>query len=606
MAGLLKKYLSAAESATRFVPTIAIQGSRFELDDVYEPTIIIRQEDDHSVEVVNFPVEVIGASSKIIVVDSAGMGKSTLSKYVIRKCLVELRFFPVLVELRRIKAGQSLSEFIALTMLGDQAPQEQKSILFNLISDGEFLFVFDGYDEVDESVKKQVSHSISDFSNRNQKCAFWLTSRPDAALKSFSGFQEYRIRPLDEERAYNLLRRYDKGRGKAQPLIEKISVMPQVKEFLGNPLLVTLLYKAYDYKATIPIKRNIFFRQVFDALYQDHDLSKEGAFDRRKLSSLDIEDFHKALRALGIVTFRSGKIQYSQEEFTQLLGAAQKLLPSIEIDLGKWRSDLLSAVPIFSKDGPEIKWSHKAFQDYFAAQFVCHDLGFRSVEFVKKIMTNDNMQASHNMLVFLSELDIELIRSAYIRADLSEKRARCISEFGEEASETDMLYMIANEYGEYFYINTFFYDQSMLSGFDNFTGFLDFCREKTGITLDFSDASIMRRRGRAVVAVFCDNRWASQRVLADIDKDAYPGSFAWMDSLKVAEKYADAAAELGWLHLNRAVRECGDIKVRDGLVQLMCSGIERVMPTLASASWILSNSEKTSRDQSIDDLLGGM
>jgi len=169
------------------------------------------------------------------------MGKSTFSKYVIRRALESLQCFPVLVELRRIKKDQELPAFICDDLLGPNNKAACVKKLLEGFRDGGFLFVLDGYDELSEEMRQSVSADISTMSAEHPLCKFLLTSRPDAGLASFAGFVQYGIQPLKPAEAYALLKRYDQGRDKAEGLIEKIKSQPQVKEFLGNPLLVTLL-----------------------------------------------------------------------------------------------------------------------------------------------------------------------------------------------------------------------------------------------------------------------------------------------------------------------------------------------------------------------------
>lgn len=55
-----------------------------------------------------------------------------------------------------------------------------------------------------------------------------------------------------------------------------------INEFLKNPLLVSLLFAAFDFKQTIPLKKHIFYRQVFDAYFDSHDLSKGDSYVHEK------------------------------------------------------------------------------------------------------------------------------------------------------------------------------------------------------------------------------------------------------------------------------------------------------------------------------------
>jgi hypothetical protein len=71
----------------------------------------------------------------------------------------------------------------------------------------------------------------------------------------------------------------------------------KVYEFLGNPFLVSLLYKSYSFNEDIPTKKSSFYEEVYSSLYKYHDLSKEG-FKGQKKSNLDILDFRIILRAI--------------------------------------------------------------------------------------------------------------------------------------------------------------------------------------------------------------------------------------------------------------------------------------------------------------------
>lgn len=410
----LNRYLRTLERSSRFVPTIAIQGSAFELEEIYEPLTLVRISDSKEWRVDKFPQGLVTNTARILVVDAGGMGKSTLAKYLLRKSLEELTYFPVIIELRRIKVGQSIKQFICDHVVGSGATDILKDAFSALLSDGSFMLLFDGYDELPDKIREQISFEINALSADLAGCPFILTSRPEAGLSSFPAFTSFNVKPLSIDEAFSLLRRYDKGRGKAEALIEKVKGMQQVHEFLRNPLLVTLLYKAYDYKATIPLKRHIFFRQVYEALYQDHDLSKDGVFDRKKKSGLDIEDFLRVLRAVGVSSFETGEVQYSPEVFQSILQKSVKIVTPLKVDLPSFRSDLVSAVPLFIKDGVDFRWSHKAFQDYFTALFTVVDLDdVRKEKFVRLLFNSSNLGKNENILLMLCELDIELVRRSF-------------------------------------------------------------------------------------------------------------------------------------------------------------------------------------------------
>lgn len=402
-----KTYYRNMESRTRHVPTIAVQGGKFCLEDVYEPLELVNEQDGSLVRVVDYPDDIFDAGRCILIVDSAGMGKSTVSKFVFRCALRELRKIPILIELRRIKEGSSLKDLIISDFLGASNKEPVREGFLEALLEGNFLILLDGFDELAPEVKSGVAEEICQISSDLQYCNFVLTSRPEPALASFSSYVRYDISDLTKDEAFSLLRRYDAGRGVADDLISKVKSISSVDELLKAPLLVTLLYKAYDYKAVIPLKRNIFYRQVFDALYQDHDLSKEGAFERRKKSSMDLDDFHRFMRCLGFLTFVKGVVQYSQESFSYLIEDAVRR-SGVKADIAGIKSDLTSAVPLFVREGNDFRWSHKSFQDYFSAQFIYYDSGIERDETIRKMFWGDSILRYWILLELICELDRSL------------------------------------------------------------------------------------------------------------------------------------------------------------------------------------------------------
>ena len=69
----------------------------------------------------------------------------------------------------------------------------------------------------------------------------------------------FSINSLSKKEAYELLRKYDKQGSTSKKLIEELKSgkYEMIFEFMKNPLLVSLLFAAFDYKNTIPLKKHI-------------------------------------------------------------------------------------------------------------------------------------------------------------------------------------------------------------------------------------------------------------------------------------------------------------------------------------------------------------
>lgn len=203
-----------------------------------------------------------------------------------------------------------------------------------LFVDGEFIFFFDGYDEISSSNKAFVTKNIQDFVAKAPNNKYILTSRPEEELACFGEFQEFRIRELKKVESYDLLRKYDISGKTSRLLISKLKTgnYSMINEFLKNPLLVSLLFAVFDFKQTIPLKKHIFYRQVFDAYFDSHDLSKGDSYVHEKKSNLDLDDFDKVMRKIGYECLRKQKIEFEKDELLKIIDSAKSGFSNLKYD----------------------------------------------------------------------------------------------------------------------------------------------------------------------------------------------------------------------------------------------------------------------------------
>lgn len=597
----IETYSKSLEKSTKYVPTIAIQGVAFTLDEIYEPlTLVDKRGSSHVIK--SFPRELFSDSSKVLVVDSAGMGKSTLTRFLLRAIFRESNIFPFFVELRRVQGEQTLQDFIINSVVENVDNIDLREAIREIARSSESIFLLDGYDEIDEQQRKRLTGQIQTLAEEFPGAKFWLTSRPDSALAGFLGFSEYKIAPLEKAQAYSLLRRYGKGQGKAEQLIQRISTVPQVSEFLGNPLLVTLLYKAFDFKATIPLKKTIFYRQVFDALFQDHDLSKSGAFERKKRSDLDVEDFHKALRSLAMVCMKSGKAQYSLEEFHELLLASARLVVGVAIDAASFKEDLLTAVPLFVRDGQEVRWAHKSFQDYFISQFVIYDLGERQMDFVRKLLLTSNATKHVEMLSFVAEADLGILRRAFIRSYVLELR----DGFGaQSSSEADFAL---------YYLSKIFSLCIVTESRGNGSRAKDDYHQRVHSIIESEDHSKGARTwitweppfGYAWVGLIRGQEHSLHAALAKLDPVTFNTALVLKKGVESSElEKLCSTFDFEWKRIGELV-DVRDTKKKLSLVRASLNLLDGDIPSLSSIKELLGNQGDADRDAELDELMNSV
>ncbi|MCO6500084.1 MAG: NACHT domain-containing protein [Vicingus serpentipes] len=405
------EYLNETYEKNAILNTVAFKRRKILLDEVYIPlTIQYRDKNDkrESILIDQYSDSIFKESNKILITDTAGMGKSTMSKKLLLSCIDNNEGVPMLIELRRLSKTKDVIQEI-LEQLNPINEEIDKQFVLDLIKRGDFIFFFDGFDEISITDRAHVTTEIQKFISKARKNKFVLTSRPEEALSSFGDFFKYQIKPLVPDEAYELIKRYDVSKKIASLLISKIQEkdnFSNIKEYLTTPLLVSLLFTAFEHKQSIPFKKHIFYRQVFDALFESHDLSKGDSFEREKHSKLGSDEFHRVLRAFGYFCLKQeNKIEFTRDELGLIVQESLDYVGENNVKSSDFIKDLLITVPIFSKDGMYYKWSHKSLQEYFAAQFIFIDSKEIQKDILKHIAFHENNMSYINVLDLYRSMD---------------------------------------------------------------------------------------------------------------------------------------------------------------------------------------------------------
>jgi len=405
------EYLNETYEKNAILNTVAFKRRKILLDDVYIP-LTIQYRDKHdkrgSILIDQYSDSIFKESNRILITDTAGMGKSTMSKKLLLSCIDKNEGVPMLIELRRLSKNKDVIQEI-LEQLNPINEEIDKQFVLDLIKRGDFIFFFDGFDEISITDRTHVTTEIQKFISKARKNKFVLTSRPEEALSSFGDFFKYQIKPLVPDEAYELIKRYDISKKIAPLLISKIQEkdsFSNIKEYLTTPLLVSLLFTAFEHKQSIPFKKHIFYRQVFDALFESHDLSKGDSFEREKHSKLGSDEFHRVLRAFGYFCLKQeNKIEFTRDELGLIVQDSLDYVGENDVKSSDFIKDLLITVPIFSKDGMYYKWSHKSLQEYFAAQFIFIDAKEIQKDILKHIAFHENNMSYINVLDLYRSMD---------------------------------------------------------------------------------------------------------------------------------------------------------------------------------------------------------
>ncbi len=404
-------YLKRVYDKHSVLNTLVFHNQQKLLRELYIPLTLIKEdvngrEKRKEIQIDGYPKEVISKYRRILITDTAGMGKSTITRIMFLSAIDIEAGIPFYVDLRSLSKKHTLLEEIR-DQLGSLTKEFDDSLMRAFFQTGGFIFFFDGFDEISLDERKDVTEDIKHFIEKAPDNYYIMTSRPEQSLTGFGDFQSMYIRPLTKHEAYTLLGKYDSKGDTSKRLIEKLEdgAYSKISDFLQNPLLVSLLFIGFEYKPEIPLKIHLFYNQVFEAYFNRHDLTKDGAFIREKNSGLDMADFEKVLRAIGYICMTKHQLEFDRNDFRSIIEKAGKLSCINPLDSDAMMDDLLHAVPLFCEDGVNYKWVHKSLQEYFAADFINRDSGNKKELILNKIVESHNLTIYSNLLELYSDLD---------------------------------------------------------------------------------------------------------------------------------------------------------------------------------------------------------
>lgn len=96
-------YLIRSYKKQIYVKTLVFQNKKILLSNLYIPLTVSNSDSGEGIKIDSFPSKLFPIHSKVLLVDTAGMGKSTLSRYLFLKAIEEGHGIPVFF---RVKATE--------------------------------------------------------------------------------------------------------------------------------------------------------------------------------------------------------------------------------------------------------------------------------------------------------------------------------------------------------------------------------------------------------------------------------------------------------------------------------------------------------------------
>ena len=362
-------------------------------------------------EVSRASISALESNHFVVITGSGGSGKSMMMRHLLLDGLLQANRVPIFLELRELNQTPiSLKQFIQNTLhLNNFALDDE--YIEKALKAGHFLLLFDGFDEIALSLRKRVSKELIELAKSYERNLIYVSSRPDNEFAGWSSFSVFRIQALHLSQACELIEKLPFDLDLKGKFLHELKngLFTTHESFLSNPLLLSIMLLTYGQSADIPNKLNVFYNQAYEALFQRHDALK-GAFQRARQSKLDIQDFARVFSAFSIQTYDKRRFHMTRSEALEYLERCKKIL-QIKFDSNDYLLDAEQAVCLLIEDGLLIAFSHRSFQEFFVARFICDskpDVQEKLIEKYSKHFLSDSV------FELVSEMNPELMERCLI------------------------------------------------------------------------------------------------------------------------------------------------------------------------------------------------
>lgn len=365
-------YLANTRRKNSQIKTIIYRRAPKDLYSFYECIGVKYNGNNISTEKISnlFPI-----GDKIIVTGTGGVGKSILFKHLFLNTIEKTTYIPVLLELRSFNIFDikeiSLFESIYKNLCDNGFELSKEYFEFSM-REGAYIIFFDGYDEVNKDKAEKITSEIKSLAEKYNKNKYFLSSRPSEEFIGWNDYCEVETLKLSKKQALSLVRKIEFDENVKNTFCKELEehLYEKYESFASNPLLLNIMLLTFQKHAVIPERLNDFYEEAFVTLFNAHDATKD-AYVRDIRSGLGCEDFKYVFSYLCFKSYFNGEFEFSEGKLIEYLSQAKGKLNRINFMVEDFLEDLTQSVCMLVKEGLIYRFSHRSFQEYFAAWYTC-------------------------------------------------------------------------------------------------------------------------------------------------------------------------------------------------------------------------------------------
>ena len=367
-----ESYLQNTSHKNSKIKTIIYRRAPKDLYSFYECIGVLFNGKTYSTEKITNLFEL---GNKIIVTGTGGVGKSILFKHLFLNTIVETGYIPVLIELRsfNILELKDISLYQSIYKnLCDNGFELSEDYFEYSMKEGGYIIFLDGYDEVTRDKLDKITSEIKSLAEKYNNNKFYLSSRPSEDFIGWNDFCEVETLALNKQQALSLIKKIDFDEKAKEIFYKELDnhLYDDYKSFASNPLLLNIMLLTFQKHASIPERLNDFYEEAFVTLFNVHDATKD-SYVRDIRSGLGCEDLKHVFAYLCFKSYFNGEFEFTEGRLRYYLQQAKDKLSRIKFSIEDFQEDLTMSVCMLVKEGLVYRFSHRSFQEYFAAWYTC-------------------------------------------------------------------------------------------------------------------------------------------------------------------------------------------------------------------------------------------
>jgi hypothetical protein len=354
--------------------------------------------------------------SKLLVCGTAGAGKTMFMRWLSLELIEGMGLHgrvPLYLEMRYFDESfedAPLSHYIH-ERTSSIVDASAYSVFECGLKNGLFIILLDAIDELKPSLRDKVVGKILEFLREYPLCGVCISSRFDEKLECIQDFSVLRVMPMVKSQIINVIEKLAYDADVKGKLIGRLNagLYEQLKEFLSNPLLATIMLLTFDHAADVPTKLTAFYQQAFETLYQRHDAAK-GAFKRDHYAGLPLHRFQAVFSTFCFQTYLDYKFEFSDVDLASAFAKACEYNQD-DSNVDFLIKDSMQSVCLMQRDGLYNVFSHRSFQEYFCALFVSN---YREDNVHDIIEAIASIEKHPNVIRMLYELSPEVFEYEWV------------------------------------------------------------------------------------------------------------------------------------------------------------------------------------------------